>query len=167
MIRFLDRLILVAFALATAAATALVVALVGLVNQSFGDAFGALARLLGLTAIAATFDGRAEDVVAFVGQAAMTGLALWVGPIILVGVIGEAWGRRSWVFYAVGMALAFAAAPLATGMGLIGLAILYHAAAGLAAIGIAAGSVYWLIAGRSAGPAGVPALPRQPDARRT
>jgi hypothetical protein len=161
-IRFLDRLILVAFAMAVAAAAALVAGLVGLVNQPFGDGIAALARLLGLTAIASVRDGRTADLLDFLNRAASTGLALWLGPIIVVAVIGEAWGRQSWAFYAIGMALAFVLAPLATGIGIIGLVILYHAAAGLAAIGIAAGSVYWLIAGRSARRETAVATPHRP-----
>lgn len=151
MIRVLDRLILVAFAMALAAAAAFLVCLFGLISQPFGDEIASLARLLGLDALASVLDGKAVDVLAEISRAVATGLALWLGPIILVAVIGESWGRRSWTFYAIGMAVAFAAAPLLAGIGLVGLAILSHAAPGLAATGIAAGSVYWLIAGRGAG----------------
>ena len=69
MIRFLDRLILVAFAMAMAAGAALVVCLFGLVSQPFGDEIASLARLLGLTALLSVLDGKTADLFAMLGQA--------------------------------------------------------------------------------------------------
>ncbi|OCC03473.1 hypothetical protein BA190_18570 [Labrys sp. WJW] len=150
-IGFVDRLVLVAFAAVLAAIAALVVGVMGLANHDFGQELTATAELLGLKALATLLDGTAvEDIGAMIQQAATAALAIWLAPIALVAVIGETMGKASWMFYAVGMALAFAVAPMVMSLNILAIMLLYRALLGLLAIGIVAGTVYWLVAGRSA-----------------
>ncbi|PRD43430.1 hypothetical protein C5748_12135 [Phyllobacterium phragmitis] len=74
-------------------------------------------------------------------------------PSLFILVWAEFTARRDWLFYSL--------AGLLMGMGIVGYQLFYNAQAGssdyalfsttAAAAGIVAGSVYWLIAGRSAG----------------
>lgn len=150
-IGFLDRIVLVAFGAALAAIAALVVGVMGLANRDFGQELAATAELFGLKALATMLDGtHIEDIGVMIQQAATAALAIWLAPIVLVAVIGEAMGKASWMFYAVGMALAFAVAPMVTSLDILAMLLLYRALLGLAAMGIVAGTVYWLVAGRGA-----------------
>ncbi|PYE89315.1 hypothetical protein [Phyllobacterium leguminum] len=75
-------------------------------------------------------------------------------PSLFIIVWAEFASRRDWLFYSL--------AGLLMGVGIVGYQLFYNAQAGssdyvlfsatAAAAGIIAGSVYWLIAGRSAGP---------------
>ncbi|MBP0583281.1 hypothetical protein J8I29_28405 [Labrys sp. LIt4] len=150
-IGFLDRLVLVAFAAVLAAIAALVVGVMGLANHGFGQELTGTAELLGLKALATVIEGTpVEDIGAMIRQAATAALAIWLAPIALVAVIGETMGKTSWMFYAIGMALAFAVAPMVMSLNILAIVLLYRALLGLLAIGIVAGTVYWLVAGRSA-----------------
>ncbi len=86
-------------------------------------------------------------------RAVDTFLGLLCGPIALIALVGEimAWWR--WGFYVVGTAIAipvFAFAFVAI-MWTSDLSVFPMIILGLISIGIIAGAVYWLIAGRSAG----------------
>jgi hypothetical protein len=154
-IGFLDRIVLVVFAAVLAALAALVFGIVGLANHDFGRELATFAEAMGLRALADILTGtRIGDIGAMIEQAFTAALAIWLAPIALVAVIGEATGRSGWMFYAVGMALAFVLAPMAMSLSIITIALLYHALLGLLAIGVVAGTVYWLVAGRGAGMTG-------------
>jgi hypothetical protein len=158
LIRFLDRLVLVAFAIVVAAIAALVVCGAGLANRDFGDAFATYAGTLGLAGFAALMHGQPlQDIGALLEQTAVTLLAVWLCPIVLVALIGEVAGNRSWMFYAVGMALAFAVVPAVTSLDFALVLALYHILVGLLAMGVVAGTSYWLVAGRGAGHKAAPA----------
>lgn len=150
-IGLLDRLVVVAFAAALAAVTALVTGVMGLANHDFSQDFAGTAELFGLSALGRLLDGvPVDDIGAMIGQVATAALTIWLVPIALIAVIGEAMGKASWMFYAVGMALAFAAAPMVASLSFFAVMLLYRALLGLAAMGIVAGTVYWLVAGRKA-----------------
>jgi hypothetical protein len=152
LIRFLDRIVLVAFAIVVAAFAALVVGGMGLASRDFGEALATYAATLGLAGLAALMHGQpAEDIGALFEQTAVTLLAIWLCPVVLVALIGEIAGTRSWLFYATGMALAFAILPAATSLNFALLLALYRIVVGLLAMGVVAGTAYWLIAGRKAG----------------
>ncbi|CAM5776708.1 hypothetical protein LMIY3S_05663 [Labrys miyagiensis] len=151
-ISFFDRIVLVVFAAALAAVAALVVAVMGLASRDFGQDLATFAEALGLRTLADVLAGeRIADIGETIRQAFTATLTIWLAPIALIAVIGEATGRSSWMFYAVSMALAFAAAPMVMSLSIFTIALLYHALLGLLAIGVVAGTVYWLVAGRSAG----------------
>ena len=125
--------------------------IVGLANHDFGRDLASFAEAMGLRALADILTGtRIGDIGAMIEQAFTAALAIWLAPIALVAVIGEATGRSGWMFYAIGMALAFAVAPMVMSLSVIAIVLLYHALLGLLAIGVVAGTVYWLVAGRGA-----------------
>lgn len=149
-IGFLDRLVLVAFAAILAALAALLAGVTGLANHDFGQELASGAELFGLKLIATALNGAPiEDIGAMIEQGATAALTIWLAPIALVAVIGETLGKASWMFYAIGMALAFVAAPMVMSLNILAVVLLYRALLGLAAMGIVAGTVYWLVAGRS------------------
>lgn len=151
-IGFLDRIVLVVFAAVLAAIAALVFGIMGLANHNFGQDLASFAEAFGLKALAELLQGGPlEDIGAMIKQAFTAALMIWLAPIALVAVIGEAMGKASWMFYAIGMALAFALAPMAMSLSILAIVLLYHALLGLLAIGVVAGTVYWLVAGRGAG----------------
>lgn len=151
-IGFLDRIVLAVFAAVLAAIAALVFGVMGLANHNFGQDLASYAEAFGLTTLARVISGGPiEDIGAMISQAFTAALTIWLAPIALVAVIGEVTGKRSWMFYVVGMAIAFAIAPMVVSLSVVSIVLLYHALLGLLAIGIVAGTVYWLVAGRSAG----------------
>ncbi|WP_413989845.1 hypothetical protein ACMDCR_28545 [Labrys okinawensis] len=151
-IGFLDRIVLVIFAAFLAAVAALIFGVMGLANHDFGQDLASFAEAIGLRTLADVLAGeRIGDIGEMIRQGFMAALAIWLAPIALVAVIGEAMGRSGWMFYAVGMALAFVLAPMAMSLSILTIALLYHAMLGLLAIGVVAGTVYWLVAGRGAG----------------
>ena len=151
-IGFFDRIILMVFAAVLAAIAALVFAVMGLASHDFGQDLASYAEAIGLRTLADVLAGeRIGDIGAMIQQAFTAVLAIWLAPIALVALIGEATGRSGWMFYAIGMALAFAVAPMVMSLSVIAIVLLYHALLGLLAIGVVAGTVYWLVAGRGAG----------------
>jgi hypothetical protein len=151
-ISFLDRIVLVIFGALLAAIAAMVFAIIGLANHNFGQDLASFAEAMGLRTLSDILTGeRLEDIGVAIRQGFTAALAIWLAPIALVAVIGEAMGRSGWMFYAIGMALAFALAPMAMSLSFLTILVLYHALLGLLAIGVVAGTVYWLVAGRGAG----------------
>ena len=76
-----------------------------------------------------------------------------VAPLAVTGLaalIAEAFSIRSWLAWGPGLGLLFAAAPFAAAGQETALRS-PHGLIGLTACGIVAGSIYWLIAGRTAG----------------
>ena len=151
-IGFFDRIVLVVFAAVLAAIAALFFAVMGLASHDFGQDLATFAEAIGLRTLADVLAGeRIGDIGEMIRQGFTAALAIWLAPIALVAVIGEAMGRSGWMFYAVGMALAFVLAPMVMSLSILTIALLYHALLGLLAIGVVAGTVYWLVAGRGAG----------------
>jgi hypothetical protein len=75
-------------------------------------------------------------------------------PALLIIAIFEFWRRRDWLSYALaggGIALATATVPLATGSGAAMPVGSVHLIAIHVACGIIGASLYWLLAGRTAG----------------
>ncbi len=73
-------------------------------------------------------------------------------PVTLVAVVAEFFGFRAYLFHALGVALLTAAMPFAFMPELIsGYAFASRATGLLAGAGALAGTIYWIIAGRSAG----------------
>ncbi len=73
-------------------------------------------------------------------------------PVTLVAVVAEFFAFRAWLFHAAMAALLTAAMPFALMPELIsGFAFASGATGLLAATGALAGSIYWIVAGRSAG----------------
>jgi hypothetical protein len=108
-----------------------------------------------------------ERAVALFTAFSTAALALLVAPPALVAIIGEVLGWRAFLWYAVATGAVTAALPWA-GRARFGLARFSEAALQaegritlvLFVTGAVAGAVYWLVAGRSAGPARSHAAPR-------
>ena len=163
----LGRMILGAFALLLAIPAGLFFATLAATVEPNVGAIAAEAFSRGFFAV---WDGLAEtgDVTgaayAF-GVLSTVGLALFVAPVALTGLVGEVLGFRAFAYYAGVTGLATAAQPF------VARAALKPASEGemrvalaLFLTGATAGAVYWLIAGRSAGRASPPAVsvPRSP-----
>ncbi len=79
-------------------------------------------------------------------------IVVLVLPVTLVAVIAEILAFRAWLFHALGVALLTASMPFAVMPELIqGFPFLSPATGLLAATGALAGTIYWMLAGRSAG----------------
>jgi hypothetical protein len=155
----LGRALLAVFGLLLAIPTGLVVLLIGVVVEPAAqDLLGALG-LAGFDAIyAEAWGGGAPERVAadlLVGAWAVSTTVVLVPPCI-VALIGEAVGIRSFVWYGLGCGALTAALPwLSRGGGSwsgdVALAAEGRLTALLFLSGAAAGLIYWLVAGRSAG----------------
>lgn len=133
--RLLGRVLRVLFAFATASTVAALVVTLGLLLPSLADQGPTAAR---------------DDVVGLlVGVSAVLIGTVALIPSALVIVIAEGFRLRSFAFYA--LAGAAIAGYCGLGGGFDGDLEFNHASEVLAASGIAAGLIYWLLAGRRAG----------------
>jgi hypothetical protein len=159
-VRFLGRVLIVLFGLLLAVPTGLLALVIGIVIEPAAqDLLGALG-LAGFQAVhAEIWRGGAPDSAAadlLVGAWAVS-TAILVVPPALVALVGEAIGTRSFVWYSFGCGALTAALPwLSRGSGPLregnpALGAEGRLTALLFLSGAAAGLMYWLVAGRSAG----------------
>lgn len=153
--RVFGRLILIPLALAIAvfvAGTFLVVA--GLTQPQVGGAIteGAITTIR--TLMESLFqDGEATDRLARLSKGLTTlTLAVLVLPIAIVATVSEVFSLRWWFVQALGAAFLTALLPWALLPNVIAGTPLASTLTGLlCATGVLSGSIYWIIAGRSAG----------------
>ena len=149
------RLILVPLALCLAAAGAWLALVVGLfANPDLAALWAALAeRILDTAAAAAMGDERGALQIAMLASASWKLiLAFILAPSLIVAVVSEVFGLRSFLVQVLAAAVLAAAVPFA---------MLPHTLSGagmppallsaLAIAGAVAGTLYWLVAGRGAG----------------
>jgi hypothetical protein len=134
-VRFLGRVLVIAFAFLVASAAAALVLTIGGVASDWGDVLVLGADTVGLS------------VMVGLGAVLISGFALL--PMLLVILIAESFGWRSVLFYAAaGLALALLSRygspepPMPSGL---------REGEIMAGAGIAGGLVYWVLAGRNAG----------------
>jgi len=153
--RLLGRIILVPLAIliaAFAAGTFLVIT--GFAQPQFGGAI-AEAAITTMERLADSLaqDGEGIDRFARLAQGLSTlTIAVLFLPVALVAAATEVFGLRWWLLQALGAALLTALLPWAMLPNLMAGSALASPLTGvLAATGALAGSIYWMIAGRSAG----------------
>jgi hypothetical protein len=144
------RLFLVPIGVGFAALTALGVGLVGLLASGLGHNLANFLAAIGLSVLAAALTNvDPDDIASFIGSLSLLAIGILVVPIALVALAGEIFAISNWALYAFGTGLAFGAVPiLFPGDNAHGWP--QPAKLGFFATGLAAGTVYWLIAGRSA-----------------
>jgi hypothetical protein len=153
--RFLGRMILIPLAIVLAAFTAgcfLVIS--GFVQPQLGGAVTEAAITTVRTlAESLVEDGEAIDRFARLARGLSTlTISVLLLPVALVAAVTEVFSMRWWVVQALGAALLTALIPWATLPTLMGTTPIASALTGLlAATGALSGSIYWMIAGRSAG----------------
>jgi len=151
MSRLVTRVLLVPIGIGFAALAALVVALAGSLASGLGESLAKFVAATGLSVVAAAVGGAdPNDVATFLMLLWAVMAAILLAPITLVALAGEAFGARSWLFYAFGMGGAFAAVPVLFPGNREDRGWPDNAGLGFLATGIAAGTAYWLVAGRGA-----------------
>jgi hypothetical protein len=149
--RFVLRLLIVPIAIGFAAIAAFLVGMAGTLAWGHGESLAEFAAETGISIVVAALLGTPpDDIGAFLTLLWLVALGVLVLPIALVALTGEVFGITSWIVYAFGMAAAFALVPILFPGDPSGRGWPDNALIGFLATGFAAGSVYWLIAGRSA-----------------
>jgi len=152
--RLVRVLLLVPLGIGLAALAALVVGIAGAVSAGWGRGFAEFLAATGLGLVVAGLNGADPSTLGgFVVFLWLFGLALLIVPIALVALALEAFAVSSWIAYAFGMAVTFLLVPLLFPGDPATHGWPEGAKLGFAAAGLTAGSVYWLVAGRSAGSA--------------
>jgi hypothetical protein len=157
--RLVRWLLLIPFAIGSAMAAAMLAAFViAVIVPEFAEAIGAgfwaaLRQFMGMLDDAATSDGSLDltGAGAIAARASALAGAIFLAPVTLTAITSEILRWRSWVVQAAGCGLITLALPLALltpARGLTAGETRIMLALGL--IGVLAGSVYWLIAGRGA-----------------
>ncbi len=153
--RFIGRLILIPLAILVAAiASGSFLVITGFVQPQIGGAVTDAAIATVQTLVQSLMeDGEAIDRFGRLakGLSVLTVSVLFL-PLALVAAVAEVFSLRWWVVQALGVAMLAALLPWAMMPTLMAGAPLGSSLTGiLAASGALAGSIYWLIAGRSAG----------------
>jgi hypothetical protein len=153
--RLLGRIILIPLAILIAAITAgFFLVITGFVQPQLGGAIAEAAiRTMQILADSLMEDGEALDRFARLAKGLSTlTLAVMFLPVALVAAVAEVFSLRWWIVQALGAALLTALLPWAMLPNLMAGTPLASSLTGvLAATGALAGSIYWMIAGRSAG----------------
>jgi hypothetical protein len=156
MLRFIGRLILIPLGIILAAVTAgAFLVSVGFVQPSVGGALTDAAIGAVRTVIQGVMESspsveRYADLA--LGLARLTFAILFL-PVVLVAAVAEVFGMRIWLLQALVAALLTALLPWAMTPELIaGQPLASPVTALLAATGALAGSIYWMVSGRNAGP---------------
>jgi hypothetical protein len=155
MFHFLGRLILIPLAILIAAITAgSFLIITGFVQPQIGGAItDAAITTMRTLAESLMEDGEAIDRFARLakGVSTLTVSVLFL-PVALIAAVAEVFSLRWWIVQALGVALLSALLPWAMMPNLMAGAQLASSLTGiLAATGALSGSIYWMIAGRSAG----------------
>jgi hypothetical protein len=161
---FLRRALIVAVGILCAATLAFIVLPVAIIvdPQIIGSNPAWVAADIVAGILQANDPERLTASVHFVWTAMMTVCAL---PLVIAGLTGEIARARSWLWYAAGTGLVSAGLPLAIRLGLGSPALRRQADAATQSIehrllllffltGVISGTLYWLIAGRTAGSTG-------------
>lgn len=155
MFRFFGRLILIPLAILIAAVAAgSFLVITGFVQPQIGGAVSEAAIATMRTLVESLMeDGEAIDRFGRLAKGVSTlTLSVLFLPVALVAAVAEVFGLRWWIMQALGAALLAAVLPWAMMPTLMAGAQLGSSLTGiLAAAGALAGSIYWMIAGRSAG----------------
>jgi hypothetical protein len=156
MLRFIGRLILVPLGILLAAICAMLfLAIVGMVQPSVADAIAMTAFRTMDRAFRTMLEG--EEAIRQFGWSLIlfsrfVVVVLFL-PVTLVAVVAEFFGLRPWLAQALGTGLLTALMPFALMPELTASSAFASSATGLlAATGALAGTIYWMIAGRNAGP---------------
>jgi hypothetical protein len=151
-IRLVLRLLIVPIGIGFAGIAALVVGIAGAISSGYGGGLAAVAEATGLSIVMAAMTGAdPSDLASFVALLWLFALGILFVPIAIVAIAGELFGVGSWLAYAFGCAAAFGLVPVLFPGDPATHGWPERAALGFVAMGLAAGSVYWLIAGRGAG----------------
>jgi len=154
-VRVLGRLILVPLAIAIAAFCALLfLGIVGMTRPEIAQALAETAYRTMDQLFRALFEG--EEAIRRYGQSLVLFsrfvIVALILPVALVAVIAEFLSIRAYLFHVLVAALLSAAIPFALLPELMqGSALASPAAGLLAATGVLAGTIYWMLAGRGAG----------------
>jgi hypothetical protein len=156
MMRLIGRLIVMPLGILLAAFCALLfLGIVGMVQPSIAEAIATTAFRTMDRAFRTVLEG--EEAIKQFGWSLVlfsrfVVVVLFL-PVTLFAVIAEFFALRSWLLHALCVALLTALMPFAIMPELIGGSALASGATGLlAATGALAGTIYWMIAGRNAGP---------------
>jgi len=154
-LRFLGRLILIPIAIAIAAFCALLfLGIVGMTQPSIAQAIAETAYQTMDRLFRTMLEGdeairRYAESFALFSRFVVVVLIL---PVTLIALVAEVFAWRAYLFHALLAALLTAAIPYALMPDLIGgFAFASRATGLLAATGALAGTIYWMLAGRSAG----------------
>jgi hypothetical protein len=151
MTRLMTRLLIVPIGVGFAALAAMVVGLAGSIAWGFTRDFAEILTATGLSVAAAAIGGAdPNDVAAFLSFIWLVLAGTLVVPIVVVALIGEASRIGAWMFYAFGMGATFASVPVLFPGDPARHGWPDKAGLGFLATGIAAGTAYWLVAGRGA-----------------
>lgn len=153
--RFVGRLILVPLAIAVAAFCALLLlGIVGMTRPEIAQAIAETAFRTMDQLFRTALDGE-EAILRYAASLALFSrfvVVVLILPVTLIAVVAEVFGIRAYLFHALFAALLTAAMPFALMPELIrGFAYASPASGLLAAAGALAGTIYWMLAGRSAG----------------
>lgn len=150
MSRLVTRLLLIPIGIGFAALAAIIVGLSGMIASGLGGSVVRFVAVTGLSAVAVGAGADPQDAAALLLVLWAVLAAVLLAPITIVALVGEAFGARSWLFHAFGMGAAFCAVPvLMPGKAGSG-GWPDTASLGFLATGLAAGTAYWLVAGRGA-----------------
>jgi ABC-type antimicrobial peptide transport system permease subunit len=155
MLRFLGRMILIPLGIVLAAIVVLIfLGAVGMAQPGLADALASTAFKTIDRGIRTAFEG--EEALKQFGWSLVAlsrfGLVVLLLPVTLVAVVAEFFALRAWFFQALAAALLTAAMPYALLPEIVARGgVTSWATLLLAAAGALAGTIYWAIAGRSAG----------------
>ncbi len=153
--RFIGRLILIPIAIAFAAFCALLfLGIVGMTKPEIAQAIAETAFRTVDQLFRTAMQGE-EAIIRYAQSLVLFSrfvIVVLLLPVTLVAVVAEFLAIRSWFFHAPAVALLTAAMPFALMPDLIaGFPFLSPATGLLAGAGALAGTIYWMLAGRSAG----------------
>jgi len=151
-IRLILRLVMVPIGIGFAGLAAVAVGLVGAVSSGYGASLAGVVEATGLSiAVAALTGVDPSDIASFVALLWLLALGVVFVPVAIVAIAGELFGIASWFTYAFGMAALFALVPVVFPGEPGPHGWPERALLGFCAMGLAAGTVYWALAGRGAG----------------
>lgn len=156
MLRFIGRVILIPLGILLAAFTAGAFLIsVGFVQPSVGGALTEAAITTVRALVQGVMDGgqSLDRLIRLTQGLTSLTIAVLFLPVALVAAVAEVFGMRPWLLQALFAALLTALLPWAMTPELItGQPLASPLTALLAATGALAGSIYWMVAGRNAGP---------------